>query len=181
MVPKRPYLRAFVFSIFLIISAVSFAQTVDTTVTSADYQWYQVDTKTWTFQTPADTLSAKSGSTQDTVVVGVGDTLFYDYPDTVIINFPHNFGTGFVGAATVNMDDIQTFTDLTGTFAIQTAQCETCRWTTEVSTALPAVTATTRVMFEVRNIKMRCLIIATGGFGTADAEITLKPASITKS
>lgn len=166
----------------LFLYGITSSQTVDTTLTKADYQWFQTDTKTWTFQSPVDTISAKAGSTQDTVIVGAGDTLFYNFPDTLIVNFPHNLGTGFVGAATINMDNIGAHTTLTGTYAVQTAQCESgCPWTTEVSSALPANTASTRVLFEVRNIKMRLLIIGTGGFGSVNSWITIKPASLTKS
>jgi len=164
--------------LFLVIAMLftvnAISQSDTTTATSSEYGWFQTDTKTWRFILGPDTLSGVNEP--DTFIVD-GDTILTDYPDTLIINFPHNLGNYFIANLTMTTDTISGEDALAGTYKVLTGPCADCYFDagTGPSGNIPADGTPEQDDGTILDIKMRLRIIATGGMGILNTWITLKP------
>ena len=144
-----------------------------TSYSITNYGWHSTDTKAWVLKTAIDTMSADVAP--DTIISGT-DTIIYDFPDTLIILAPGNYGTNFGGLLIMNMDTIGAATDLVGTVDIMMAQCASCPYTIEKTINLPDVDTYSRDTFDLRDIKMQLRFIVSAGLGSVQSWVTLKPA-----
>lgn len=146
------------------------AQSLDTTLTKADYLWHQNDTKTWVFDL-SGTLTD-----EDTLFID-GDTILNVY-DTITFDFPNKFGNSFAGWLRFSTDTIPTYADVTGFYRLFQAACETCDYEPIIaSTAITAPAAFVKT-FDLHAIKLRAVFWTTGDTGTFEGNLVLKPSSI---
>jgi hypothetical protein len=155
----------------LLMTLTMSAQSDTTTLTSSNFQWYQNDTKTWVFDY-STTLTDL-----DTLFAG-GDTIVAVY-DTVIIDFPHKFGTPFAAYSVINTAAIDTLDGMTGFYRFFQAACDTCEYVPIIASTALTTPAQFLKSFELHMIRLRLVLWTTGDTGTVEGNLVLKPSSLT--
>jgi len=186
--------------VFILFSFVSFSQTDTLSLSGSDYRWYSNDTKTWVVDIPTDTVTSADTlffnldtliGEPDTVIVGIDTTITIDsvefYHDTIfgidtsVIIFPHKFGNGFSGSATIMTDSILGQIQGDISFALFQADCETCPYYAITGATANHTTPPddSQKYFQLRGLKLKIVYWRVGtGTSQISGAIILKPSSI---
>lgn len=146
------------------ISLMAAAQFSDTTLTSLNWKFFDVGTKSARFTLPADT-------------VDVADN------DTVVFNFPVMLSTVFIARVTIQSDslvDLLPEDPVDGNLLIESGPTSDGPWNVEKTIALDYSDTVIVDDFSVRDLYMRAKYIIIDGAGVVRTWITMKPSSISE-